>query len=83
MTPELRAHPKVLALRWRIYCEAAHWELALVLAEALCDLTPDDLNTLIHRSLALHALKRTAEAEALLLPALDRKIFGSPARSLY
>ena len=42
-----------------------------MVAEALCDLLPNDLNALIHRSYALHELKRTAEAEVLLLPALD------------
>jgi hypothetical protein len=32
----------------------------------------DDVNILSHRSFALHELKRTAEAEVLLLPALER-----------
>src|SRR5947209_7287044 len=72
VTPELRARPEVLALRWRVYSEAGHWELALAVAETLCDLTPGDVNVWIHRSFALHELKRTAEAEAALLPAAER-----------
>ena len=72
ITPALRAHPDVLAMRWNVYSEGKQWELALVVAEALCDLAPHDLNALIHRSYALHELKRTAEAEVLLLPALER-----------
>src|SRR6185369_10423391 len=72
ITPSLRAHPDVLAMRWNVYSEAKQWELALLVAEALCNLVPDDLNALIHRSFALHELKRTVEAEVLLLPALDR-----------
>ena len=71
LTPELGAHPDVLRLRFQVYSTAAQWELALVVAEALCDRVPHDLNALIHRSFALHELKRTAEAE-VLLPALDK-----------
>lgn len=65
-------HPDALAMGWRVYSEAKQWELALAVAETLCDLLPSDPNALIHRSFALHELKRTAEAEALLLPALER-----------
>ena len=72
VTPALRAHTDVLAMRWQVYSEPKHWELALVVAEALCDLVPGDANAWIHRSFAPHALKRTVEAEALLLPALGR-----------
>ena len=72
VTAELRSHPDVLAMRFQVYSTAPHWELALVVAEALCDLTPSDVNALIHRSFALHELKRTEEAEVLLLPALDK-----------
>ena len=72
VTPELRAHPEVLRMRWHVYTDAKHWELALVVAETLCLMAPEDSSTWIHRSYALHELKRTDEAEALLLPALDR-----------
>ena len=52
VTPSLRAHPDVLRMRFQVYSTAPHWELALVVAEALCDLAPNDLNALIHRSFA-------------------------------
>lgn len=78
ITPSLRAHPDVLAMRWNIYSDARHWELALVVAETLCELQPSDANGWIHRSYALQELRRTAEAEVLLLPALE-KFLQEPA----
>ncbi len=72
ITPQLRAHPDVLKLRFAIYSAAKHWELALVVAEALAKHLPDDPDGWIHRSFALHELKRTKEAQALLLPAATK-----------
>lgn len=59
-------------MRFRVYSEAKHWELALVVAETLVELLPEDPHAWIHRSFALHELKRMKEAQELLLPALEK-----------
>src|ERR1051325_10701983 len=66
ITPEMRAHPAVLHTRFRVYSAAKHWELALVVAEACVEANSEDPQAWIHRSFALHVLKRTEEAHTLL-----------------
>jgi uncharacterized protein HemY len=56
ITPQLHANPEVLKLRFSVYSTAKHWELALVVAEALAKHLPDDPESWIHRSFALHEL---------------------------
>ena len=70
--PELRAHPDVLKIRFHICSAAKNWELALVVAEALVKYLPDDVEPWIHRSFALHEMKRTGEAQEQLLPAQEK-----------
>jgi hypothetical protein len=60
VTPELRAHPDVLRMRWHVYTDAKHWELALDVAETRWLLVPDDSSAWIHRSFVLHELKKTS-----------------------
>lgn len=69
ITPQLRAHPDVLKLRWEIYAQAKHWFAAMNVASGLVRLLPDEVDGWIHRSFALHELKQTMEARDLLLPA--------------
>ncbi len=70
--PTLRAHPDVLKMRVAVYLAAKHWELALAVAETVVELLPGDLYGWIHRSFALHELKRTAEAQEKLKPAAKK-----------
>jgi tetratricopeptide (TPR) repeat protein len=72
ITPELRAHPRVLAVRLEIYWAAKKWEACVEIASALATLKPDNAHAWIGRSFALHELKRTQEAYDLLLPAKDK-----------
>ena len=72
VAPQLRAHPAVLEVRFRVYSAAKNFELALEVAEALVTLTPHDENAWISRSFVLHDLNSTQEAYDLLLPALER-----------
>jgi tetratricopeptide (TPR) repeat protein len=72
LTPQLRAHPDVLKVRWEICAAAKEWEAALELAAALIQLDPDEPLAWIHRSYALHELKRTAEARDNLLRVVDK-----------
>lgn len=68
MSPDARAHPLVLELRWKIYAHAGQWEHCVTIAEGLVQALPDHEFGYIHRSFALHELKRTQEAFALLEP---------------
>ena len=72
ITPIKRAHPDVLKMRVRIYLEARKWEMALPVCEALVKSLPENPFGWIHRSYALHELKRTQEAYDLLIPAETR-----------
>jgi hypothetical protein len=71
-TAQRRSHSGILHLRFRVYSAARHWELALVVAEALFKHDSEIPDAWINRSFVLHKMKRTAEAESLLLPALGR-----------
>jgi len=81
ITASLRAHPDVLKVRWEIYAAAKKWKATLDIAAALIQLDPDDPLGWVHRSYALHELKRTAEARDNLLCVVDR--FPSSATMRY
>ena len=72
IAPTLRAHPYVLEMRWQIYAVAKDWEAALTIASSLVQMMPENPFGWIHRSFALHEMKRTAEARDSLMPVLDR-----------
>jgi tetratricopeptide (TPR) repeat protein len=66
ITPELKAHPKVLLVRLQIYWSKKNWEGCVEIAGAVVKLCPDIADGWIGRSYALHELKRTQEAFDLL-----------------
>lgn len=72
ITPQLRAHPDVLELRWQIYAKEREWEPCVDIATAITQLAPERPLGWIHRSYALHELKRTQEAWDNLLQVADR-----------
>lgn len=72
LAPDLSSHPAVLNLRWGILAAAKKWEAALEMAAALIQLDSDDPLGWVHRSYALHELKRTAEARDNLLRVVDK-----------
>jgi len=53
------------------YAAAEKWEAALDIAPALMQLDPEDPLGWVHRSYALHELKRTAKARDNLLRVVD------------
>ncbi|HEX3798906.1 MAG TPA: tetratricopeptide repeat protein [Verrucomicrobiae bacterium] len=62
ITPSLQSHPDVLEVRWQILAKEKNWEACVDLANGM---VLDDFNNSfgwIHRSYALHELKRTQEA---------------------
>ena len=66
-----REHPDVLKVQWEVCRQLKQWELCVQGGAALVKLQPDDAQGWIHRSFALHELRRTKEAYDLLLPALE------------
>ncbi|PWU10598.1 MAG: hypothetical protein C5B50_25360 [Verrucomicrobia bacterium] len=72
MTPELREHPDVLKLRWEICAARKKWEEALEIASALVHLEPDEPLGWVHKSFALHELKRTTEARNNLVGVVEK-----------
>ena len=72
ITPTLRAHPDVLKIRYEIYSKAKKWELAAEVARALSEILPEDAWGIIQYAFSLHELKRTKEAQAVLLPVADK-----------
>jgi tetratricopeptide (TPR) repeat protein len=72
MSPQNRAHPAVLEVRWAIYAAAKKWEAALDIAATFIQLAPKHPFGWLHRSFALHELDRTAEARDNLLTVFDK-----------
>jgi len=68
ITATKRSHPDVLGVRWEVYAKAKRWDACVDIAEAMVKLAPENSCGWIHRSFALHELKRTEEAYEKLLP---------------
>jgi tetratricopeptide (TPR) repeat protein len=62
IAPHLRVHPEALAIRWEVSAHAKKWNLCVDIADAILKLAPEYPFGWIHRSFALHALRRTEEA---------------------
>ena len=72
LSPASRRRPQVLGVEWNLLSREHRWEEAVVAAEAQLAAAPGDPEPWIHRSFALHELRRTREAFDLLLPAAER-----------
>lgn len=72
ITPEFRAHPDVLEMRWHICAKKQNWVACVDIAGAIIQMDPNRPEAWIHRSFALHELKRTQEAFEQLLPVANR-----------
>src|ERR1700722_15363912 len=66
---ELQQSPEVLEMRWKIHAEEKQWEQCVTFANTLVKSAPELPSGWVHRSFALHELKRTREAFDALLPA--------------
>ncbi len=69
--PENRRHSEVLKVRWRIYAAAHKWRACLSVAQTLVFEEPANPFGWVHRSFALHEMRRTHEAFEGLLPAVE------------
>jgi tetratricopeptide (TPR) repeat protein len=72
IAPQFGAHPDVLEIRWHLRAHAKDWKACAELAEALITAAPERPDAWIHRSFALHELRRTQEALDALAPVADR-----------
>jgi tetratricopeptide (TPR) repeat protein len=70
--PELQNHPDVLRVRWALASAAKNWQRAVEFASALAQKEPDDSFGFIHQAYALHEMKRTRDAWALLSAVADK-----------
>lgn len=70
--PDLQPHPSVLEIRWQIAAFTKKWEDGVAIAASLMLVAPENPLGWIHRSYALHELKRTAEARDNLLRVADK-----------
>jgi tetratricopeptide (TPR) repeat protein len=64
---EFRAHPEFLHRHWEVCSALGDWKQALEVATLLTEMQPKDARAWLHRSYALHELKRTVEAKENLL----------------
>ncbi len=68
----LGSHPEVLNVQWQVLAAQHDWDRALEIASRLITTAPDYPPGWIHRSYALHELKRTREARDNLLLVVDK-----------
>jgi tetratricopeptide (TPR) repeat protein len=66
----LRAHPKVLEVRWQVYANLEKWAGALDIASAIVKLVPDWPSGWIYRASSLTELNRHQEAYETLSDAV-------------
>lgn len=71
ITPQLRVHPDVLKVRWSIYAKESKWTACVDIASTITKLAAEDSFGWIHKSFALHELKRTQEAYDNLIQIID------------
>jgi predicted Zn-dependent protease len=69
---EGRAHPLFLFVRWELYAKTNKWSIALLLAQYLVQLCPDEPLAWLQRSYSLYASKRASDAFQQLLPAAQK-----------
>ena len=69
---QLRAHPDVLKIRWRVYAQEKKWEACLEIARTVTQLEPEKAGGWIDYAQSLHRLGRTQGAYDLLSPVADR-----------
>ena len=76
ITPQFREHPAVLHARCEICRRTKEWDALIAVAEALIKIVPKDRQGWVHRSFALHELKRNADIR--IMPRRSPGILGTP-----
>jgi len=68
--PKFQNESSVLEMRWAIEAAAKNWEACIEIAQTMVKSETNEVAGWLHRSYALHELKRTKEALDLLTPAV-------------
>ena len=69
---QLRAHPYVLEMRYKIHVAAKRWDMAMEVACEARDKLPEEPWGYFYTAYALHELKRTQEAYDALRAVVDK-----------
>jgi tetratricopeptide (TPR) repeat protein len=72
ISPSVQSHADVLQVRWAIYAAGEDWEMAMQIAEDFRRANPDSPFGFVHLAYALHELRRTKEAQNVLLPVVEK-----------
>jgi tetratricopeptide (TPR) repeat protein len=74
ITPPMRCHPDVLAMRYAAYGMAGKWEAAFEIARTLVELVPDDASSWLKQAESLRKMPSGGAKATLdsLLPVADR-----------
>ena len=72
ISPALQSHPDVLKVKWATYAAGKQWEIAAQVAAEFRHANPDNPFGFVHLAYALHELKRTREAEKVLLSIVEK-----------
>ena len=67
-----RDRPEVLDTRWLIRAKTEHWPACVEIGKTLTRIAPELAQSWIHHAYALHELKKTREAFAILSSVIDR-----------
>jgi hypothetical protein len=70
--PSWSDHPEVLHVTWQVQAQDKNWDRCLATAQRCITANPDSPQGYIHRSYALHEMRRTREAWDHLLPVASR-----------
>jgi hypothetical protein len=57
ITPELRAHPDVLEIRWQIYAKEKKWAVCADIARTITEIAPSRLNGWVHLAYSLRRVE--------------------------
>ncbi len=72
LSKSARTHPEVLDTRWFIRAKTEDWADCIEIGKKLTKLAPESAQSWIHHAYALHELKKTREAFAVLSSVADR-----------
>ena len=72
LSPAAGLHPDALEVRWQVCAKTSQWQECADIGLALMKAAPNRADGWIHRSYALHELKRTKEAYANLAAVAEK-----------
>jgi len=72
ITPQLRDHPFVLEMSYKIYSKAGKWDMAVEVAKGLREILPDNQWGHFYTAYALHKLKLTQDTYDTLKAVIEK-----------